>query len=64
MTARRKPFLAVLLASVMSIGGLGLAAETRPKGEMRFAPIFDYFWPSGIGPRVEEASLMRIDPLP
>ena len=30
----------------------------------RFAPIFDYFWPSGIGPRVEEASLMKIDPFP
>jgi peptide/nickel transport system substrate-binding protein len=30
----------------------------------RFAPIWDYFWPSGIGPRVEEASLMKIDPYP
>jgi len=30
----------------------------------RFAPIFDYFWPSGLGPRVEEPSLMRIDPFP
>jgi peptide/nickel transport system substrate-binding protein len=30
----------------------------------RFAPIFDYFWPSGTGPRVEEASLMKIDPFP
>ena len=30
----------------------------------RFAPIFDYFWPSGLGPRVEEASLMKIDPFP
>jgi peptide/nickel transport system substrate-binding protein len=30
----------------------------------RFAPIFDYFWPSGIGPRVEEVSLMKIDPFP
>ena len=30
----------------------------------RFAPIWDYFWPSGIGPRVEEASLMKIDPFP
>ena len=30
----------------------------------RYAPIFDYFWPSGLGPRVEEASLMRIDPYP
>jgi peptide/nickel transport system substrate-binding protein len=23
-----------------------------------------YFWPSGLGPRVEEASLMKIDPFP
>jgi peptide/nickel transport system substrate-binding protein len=30
----------------------------------RFAPIYDYFWPSGLGPRVEEASLMKIDPFP
>jgi peptide/nickel transport system substrate-binding protein len=30
----------------------------------RFAPIYDYFWPSGVGPRVEEASLMKIDPFP
>ena len=30
----------------------------------RFAPIWDYYWPSGIGPRVEEASLMKIDPYP
>ena len=27
----------------------------------RFAPIFDYWWASGVGPRVEEASLARID---
>jgi ABC-type transport system substrate-binding protein len=25
---------------------------------------FAHFWPSGIGPRVEEASLMKIDPFP
>jgi peptide/nickel transport system substrate-binding protein len=30
----------------------------------RFAPIWEYFWPSGIGPRVEEVSLMKIDPFP
>jgi ABC-type transport system substrate-binding protein len=30
----------------------------------RFAPIWDYFWPSGLGPRVEEVSLMKIDPFP
>jgi peptide/nickel transport system substrate-binding protein len=30
----------------------------------RFAPIWLYYWPTGIGPRVEEASLMKIDPFP
>jgi peptide/nickel transport system substrate-binding protein len=30
----------------------------------RFAPIYDYFWPSGLGPRVGEPSLMKIDPFP
>jgi len=31
---------------------------------VRFAPIFEYVWPSGIGPRVEEAALMLINPYP
>ena len=30
----------------------------------RFAPIYDYFWASGIGPRVEDPALMQIDPFP
>jgi peptide/nickel transport system substrate-binding protein len=30
----------------------------------RFAPIFDYVWPSGVGPRVEESGLMLINPYP
>jgi len=30
----------------------------------RFAVIYNYFWPSGIGPRVEEASLGKIDAFP
>jgi peptide/nickel transport system substrate-binding protein len=30
----------------------------------RFAPIYDYIWPSGVGPRVEEPALMLIDPYP
>lgn len=30
----------------------------------RVAPIWEYYWPSGIGPRVAEASLMKIDPFP
>jgi peptide/nickel transport system substrate-binding protein len=31
---------------------------------IRFAPIYDYFWASGIGPRVEEASLTKIEGYP
>jgi peptide/nickel transport system substrate-binding protein len=31
---------------------------------VRFGPIYDYVWPSGVGPRVEEAALMKIDPYP
>jgi peptide/nickel transport system substrate-binding protein len=31
---------------------------------VRFGPIYDYIWPSGVGPRVEDPALMRIDPYP
>jgi peptide/nickel transport system substrate-binding protein len=31
---------------------------------VRIAPIYEYVWPSGIGPRVEEPALMLIDPYP
>jgi peptide/nickel transport system substrate-binding protein len=31
---------------------------------VRFAPIYEYIWPSGIGPRVAEPALMRINPYP
>ena len=31
---------------------------------VRFAPIWDYTWPSGVGPRVEEPGLMLINPYP
>jgi peptide/nickel transport system substrate-binding protein len=31
---------------------------------VRIAPIFQYIWPSGIGPRVEDPALMLIDPYP
>ncbi len=31
---------------------------------VRFAPIYDYIWPSGVGPRVEDPALMLIDPYP
>ncbi len=30
----------------------------------RYAPIYDYMWASGVGPRVEEAAIMLIDPHP
>jgi peptide/nickel transport system substrate-binding protein len=31
---------------------------------VRFAPIFEFYWPSGIGPRVEEPALLLINPYP
>ena len=31
---------------------------------VRMGPIFEYVWPSGIGPRVAEPALMLIDPYP
>jgi peptide/nickel transport system substrate-binding protein len=31
---------------------------------VRFAPIYDFIWPSGVGPRVEQPALMLIDPYP
>jgi peptide/nickel transport system substrate-binding protein len=31
---------------------------------VRFGPLYQYVWPSGIGPRVEEPALMLIDPYP
>jgi peptide/nickel transport system substrate-binding protein len=31
---------------------------------VRFGPIYQYIWPSGIGPRVEEPALMLINPYP
>ena len=31
---------------------------------VRIAPIYQYIWPSGIGPRVEEPALMMINPYP
>jgi peptide/nickel transport system substrate-binding protein len=31
---------------------------------MRFAMIYDYVWPSGVGPRVAEPALLLIDPYP
>ena len=31
---------------------------------VRFAPIWDFVWPSGVGPRVAEPALMLINPYP
>ena len=30
----------------------------------RFGPLYEFIWPSGIGPRVAEPALMLIDPYP
>jgi peptide/nickel transport system substrate-binding protein len=31
---------------------------------VRFTPIFEYIWPSAVGPRVADPALMLIDPYP
>jgi hypothetical protein len=31
---------------------------------VRFGPLYEFIWPSGIGPRVAEPALMLIDPYP
>jgi hypothetical protein len=31
---------------------------------VRFGPIYEYIWPSGLGPRVAEPPLMLINPYP
>ena len=31
---------------------------------VRQPALYDYVWPSGVGPRVEDAALMQIDPYP
>jgi peptide/nickel transport system substrate-binding protein len=31
---------------------------------VRFAPMFEYIWPSAVGPRVADPALMKIDPWP
>jgi peptide/nickel transport system substrate-binding protein len=38
--------------------------QTLVYERVRFAPLYDFIWPSGIGPRVEEPALMLIDPYP
>src|SRR6267378_678192 len=38
--------------------------QTQLFERVRFAPIYEYIWPSGIGPRVEDPALMLIDPYP
>ena len=31
---------------------------------VQYPALYDYIWPSGVGPRVEDAALMQIDPYP
>jgi hypothetical protein len=40
------------------------AYSGSPDVDGRIAPIFQYIWLSGIGPRVDEPALMLIDPYP
>ena len=39
-------------------------ANLRALERVRFAPIMDYIWPSGVSARVAEPALMLIDPYP
>ena len=38
--------------------------QTTVAERVRFAMIFDYVWPSGVGPKVAEPALLLIDPYP
>jgi peptide/nickel transport system substrate-binding protein len=38
--------------------------QTMVADRVRIAPIYQYIWPSGIGPRVDDPALMKIDPYP
>ena len=42
----------------------GAAHWGDPSSPVRIAPIFEYIWPSGVGPRVAEPALLLIDPYP
>ncbi len=44
--------------------GLLFQIQQMLHDRVRFAPIWDYVWPSGIGPRVAEPALMLINPYP
>jgi hypothetical protein len=67
--------LALVVGGMLAVGPGEATAHAKPEGEMRwaqqlihdrvrFAAIYDFIWPSGIGPRVEEPALMLIDPYP
>jgi peptide/nickel transport system substrate-binding protein len=38
--------------------------QTTLHDRVRFAMIFDYVWPSGIGPKVADPAFLLIDPYP
>jgi hypothetical protein len=41
-----------------------MPGKAMAPSRMRFAMIYDYVWPSGVGPRVAEPALLLIDPYP
>ena len=41
-----------------------LRSSRHSTSAVRFGPIFEFLWPSGIGPRVEEPARMLIKPYP
>ncbi len=52
-------------ARAFSIGGCCCTRSSSPLHErVRFGPIWEYIWPSGLGPRVAEPALMVINPFP
>jgi peptide/nickel transport system substrate-binding protein len=38
--------------------------QTQLQERVRFAMMFDYVWPSGLGPKVEDPAFLKIDPYP
>jgi len=64
----------LLLATLLAVGlATNAAAQPKPAPQakqqllyerVRFGPLWEFIWPSGIGPRVAEPALMLIDPYP
>jgi len=63
--SRVEPWLAFLGEDAIEEGSCwGARIQQLLHERVRFAPICDDIWPSGVGPRVDEPALMLIDPYP